>query len=74
MTTKAILAELNTLGLDEIQTGTLQIYLGGSPGSVGICLAISKIMMGFNATQQIEDRVCLLLAILCKRHFKKVSI
>lgn len=74
MTTKAILTELNTLGVDEIQTGTLQIYLRGTPGSVGICLAIAKIMTNFNAAQHVEDRVCLLLAMLCKRHFKKVSV
>lgn len=74
MTTKAILLELNTLGVDEIKIGTLKMYLRGAQGRVGICLSIANIMTVFNSTQQIEDRVCLLLAMLCKRHFKKVSI
>ena len=72
MTTKAILAELNTLGIDKIKTGSMQIQMA-LPGSIVLCLAVASIINEYNSTPEKEKRVSTLLSMLCKRHFKVIS-
>jgi len=66
--TEFLFSELEKLGVDPIQIGALRIQHG--MGGIGICLSVSKIVLNFNSSIEIEDKVTDIIGILLKRHFK----
>lgn len=68
MTTKKAFERLEKLGVDSFYVGSMNIQYGHS--GIGICITVNKIIENFNSTQEIEDEVENILALILKRHFK----
>jgi hypothetical protein len=56
--------------LPSVSVIELEMYRN-SPGQVGICITVARIIHEYNSSQDNEDRVCELLSIVLKSHFNR---